>query len=92
MAAQGLVVERATYAFMSTFPMFAAERLYRRLRERAAGRHPGLAPGEVPPLPHVNPLVHRLLILLCSIDARLLRKRDLPFGSSVLVAATKPTR
>jgi SAM-dependent methyltransferase len=87
--AHGLVVERATYAFMSTFPMFAAERLYRRLRERAAGRHPGLEPGEVPPLPRVNPLVHRLLMALCSIDERLLRRRDLPFGSSVLVVATK---
>jgi SAM-dependent methyltransferase len=87
--AQGLVVERATYAFMSTFPMFAAERLYRRTRERAAGRHPGLEPGEVPPLPQVNRLVHRLLMSLCAIDERLLPRRDLPFGSSVLVVATK---
>jgi SAM-dependent methyltransferase len=88
--AHGLVVQRATYAFMSTFPMFAAERVYRRLRERAAGRHPGLEAGEVPPLPQVSPLLHRVLVGLCGIDERLLRRRDLPFGSSVLVVATKP--
>ena len=51
----GLVVERATYAFMRRFPLFAAERLYRRLRERAAGRHAragagrGAAAAEVAP-------------------------------------------
>lgn len=88
--AHGLVVQRATYAFMSTFPMFAVERLYRRARERAAGSHPGLEPGEVPALPQVSPFVHRMLMALCAIDGRLLRKRDLPFGSSVLVVATKP--
>jgi SAM-dependent methyltransferase len=88
--ARGLVVQRATYAFMSTFPMFAAERFYRRTRERAAGRHPGLEAGEVPPLPKVSPLLHRALVGLCGVDERLLARRDLPFGSSVLVVATKP--
>ncbi len=88
--AHGLQVQRATYAFMATFPLFAAERLYRRVRERAAGRHPGLDAGEVPPLPRVSPLVHRVLVGLCGVDRRLLRRQDLPFGSSVLVVATKP--
>jgi SAM-dependent methyltransferase len=86
----GLVVQRATYAFMSTFPLFAAERLYRRLRERRRSQHPGLAPGEVPPLPEVSPLMHRLLVAFCGIDQRLLVRRDLPVGSSVLVVGMKP--
>ena len=88
--AAGLDVERATYAFMATFPMFAAERLLRRLRERRSGQGAGLAPGEVPPLPQVHPVVERLLMALCRVDARLLARRDLPVGSSVLVVATKP--
>ena len=88
---QGLVVDRASYAFMGTFPVFAAERLLRRLRDRLTGRRGGLAPGEVPPLPHVPPPLERLLMLLCRIDEHLLPTRDLPFGSSVLVAATKPS-
>jgi SAM-dependent methyltransferase len=88
--AQGLVVQRASYAFMGTFPSFAVERLARRLGERAVGRRPSLAPGGVPPLPRVPRPVERALRALCRLDERLLPSRDLPFGSSVLVAATKP--
>jgi hypothetical protein len=32
----------------------------------------------------------RLLRALCRVETRLLARRDLPFGSSVLVAAVKP--
>ena len=76
----GMRVERATYAFALVFPMFAAERVARRLRRRP------------PPdrLPQVSPTSDRLLRGLCAAEARLLRRRDLPFGSSVLVAAVKP--
>jgi SAM-dependent methyltransferase len=91
-AAQGLRLERATYAFMSTFPMFAAERLARRLRERSARNQPGLAVGEVPSLPEVPAAVERLLLALCRVDQWLLARWELPFGSSVLLAATKPGR
>jgi SAM-dependent methyltransferase len=89
---QGLQVQRATYAFAAVFPFFAAERLARRLRERRADRQPRLGPGEVPALPTVPPFLHRLLLRLCRVDAWLLARRDLPFGSSVLIAASKPSR
>jgi hypothetical protein len=38
----------------------------------------------------VSPLLERMLVGLAELDRSLLRSRDLPFGSSVLVAATKP--
>jgi SAM-dependent methyltransferase len=88
--AQGLEVLRATYAFASVFPIFTAGRLAGRLRQALSRRKAELQPGEVPPLPVVSPLVHRFLIALCSVDQRLLARHDLPFGSSVLVAAGKP--
>ncbi len=55
-------------------------------------RTPELAPGEVPALPAVSRLIHRVLMGLCRLDERLLARHDLPFGSSVLVAAEKPGR
>jgi hypothetical protein len=77
---------------MSTFPMFAVERIARRLRERAARDRRQLEEGEVPPLPRVPAVVERLLRALCRVDQWLLARSDLPFGSSVLVAAAKPDR
>ena len=76
----GLRVERSTYAFAAVFPLFAAERLVRRLR-----RSPPSAR-----LPRVPPAADRTLRALSSAESRLLRRLDLPFGSSVLVAAVKP--
>ena len=77
----GLTVRRSTYAFAGVFPFFAAERVARRLRRRTA----------VPDgLPQVPPALDRVLTGLSSAEARLLRKRDLPFGSSVFLAADKP--
>ena len=73
----GLTVERATYAFAAVFPFFAAERVLRR-RPRAQR------------LPTVSPVADRLLRGLCAAEAKVLPRVDLPFGSSVLVAATKP--
>jgi SAM-dependent methyltransferase len=77
----GMQVLRSTYAFAGVFPLFLAERARR-----------GLAP---PPqedtrLPQVSPRADRLLMRLCAMDARVLRRRDLPFGSSVFLAAVKP--
>lgn len=83
----GLRVERATYAFGATFPAFAADRLRRRVSERRAGAP--AAPGTEPELPQVNPLVERALLRATRVDERLLRTRDLPFGSSVVVAARR---
>jgi hypothetical protein len=41
-------------------------------------------------VPAVSPRIEQLLLRLTRVDERLLRGRDLPFGSSVFVAATKP--
>ncbi|HEY0645477.1 MAG TPA: class I SAM-dependent methyltransferase, partial [Nocardioides sp.] len=79
----GLQVLRATYAFAGVFPLFAAERLRRRLRP---------APADDSRLPQVSPTVDRVLMGACHAEARLLRRTDLPFGSSVFVAAVRPPR
>jgi hypothetical protein len=83
--AAGLTVERSTYAFTTVFPFFVAERAQRRLRERAGHKPPaGLTP--------VPTGIDRLLMRLSGVDRRMLRRWDLPFGSSVFVAALKPPR
>jgi SAM-dependent methyltransferase len=87
----GLDVDRATYMFAGTFPVFAADRLRRRLTERRTRTGPGTADG-VADLPDVSPAVERLLSGLSSIDRRLLARRNLPFGSSVVIAASKSAR
>lgn len=81
LAASGLDVTRTTYAFTGTFALFALDRL----RSRLFGSRPaGVSDGD----PH--PLIVRLLLRLGLIDARLLRRLDLPFGSSVLAVARQP--
>ena len=80
----GLSVARATYAFGAVFPLFLAERGARRLR-----RSRGAASESR--LPAVSPAADRLLMRLSALDRRLLRRSDLPVGSSVFVAAVKPT-
>lgn len=81
--AAGFVVDRSTYAFTSVFPMFTAERLLRKVRDR--GRTTGSVDiVEVPRLP--RPL-HHTLLALCRVDQRLIGSRDLPFGSSIFLAA-----
>jgi SAM-dependent methyltransferase len=84
----GLDVSRVTYAFASVFPFFAAERLVRRARSGLRRPRRG-APADIVSLPEVSPWVERLLMGLTRIDRSVLASRDLPFGSSVLVAATK---
>jgi SAM-dependent methyltransferase len=86
----GLEVLRATYAFAGTFPFFVADRARTRLRERRLPK-PDLHDDVVAPLPEVSPFVERVLLGASRIDHRLLRNRDLGFGSSVLVAARKPS-
>ena len=83
--AAGFRVDRATYGFASTFPMFAAERLVRKaVRRRVHG------PADVVGLPRVPTVLNSALSRLSRVDAALLRRTDLPFGSSVFVAATRP--
>ena len=77
----GFTVDRATYGFAGVFPMFAAERLLRRVRGGSADEG----------LPQVSPTLDRVLTGLSRAESRVLRRRDLPFGSSVFLAATAPT-
>ena len=68
--AAGFVVDRATYAFAATLPLFAVARV--------------LGGGGVGAMPKWQ---ERLLIGLSRVDESLLGRFDLPFGSSVLLAA-----
>jgi SAM-dependent methyltransferase len=86
--AAGFEVGRATYAFTAVFPAFAAERAWRAVRHRLSGAHVG--PVDVVEVPTVGRVLERILLGLCRWDARMLAHRDLPFGSSVFVAALKP--
>lgn len=79
----GLSVRRCTYGFGAVFPMFAAERGVRRLRSRA-----GSGPSDSG-LPGVPPTLDRVLTSLCQAESRLLKTRDLPFGSSIFLAAER---
>jgi len=85
---EGLEVLRATYVFCTTFPIFAVQRLATRLRERLSRRPPALR-SDVE-LPSVGRRTERVLLALCRLDRRLLRTRDLPVGSSVVLVARKP--
>ncbi len=82
---------RVSYMFAGTFPFFAADRVRTRFRERGRPA-PVLAPDDVPALPSVSPAVERLLMTATEVDRRMLPRRDLPFGSSVVAAACKPGR
>ena len=80
----GFRVDRATYGFATVFPMFAAERVARRLAARR--RHGPVDIVEVPQFP--RPL-NAALTRLARADRVVLRRGDLPFGSSVILAATR---
>ncbi len=78
----GLVVERSTYGFGGVFPFFATERLLRRLRAKSTTADKQL--------PQVSPAMDRILMGLTHAECKVLGRRDLPFGSSVFLAAVKP--
>ena len=80
----GFVVRRSTYGFAAVFPLFVAERAARRLRRRSGCDQQGLTA--------VPPALDKVLMGLSRVDSRLLRRYDLPFGSSVFLAAAKPRR
>ena len=83
----GFTVDRATYMFGATFPLFAVQRLVTRMKER--GRKSKLPAGEVPALPEVSKGAEQLLMGLSGLDRKMLGRRNLPFGSSVVVVARK---
>ena len=78
--AAGVDVRRCSYGFAGVFPAFVAERLVRRVRR---GRSDDS-------LPQPSAGVERVLLGLSRLEARWLRRRDLPFGSSIFLAAEKP--
>ena len=86
--AAGFQVGRATYGFTAAFPAFAAYCVVRGVRHRFARKDAG--PADVVDVPGVGPVAERILLGLCRWDARMLAHRDLPFGSSVFLAAVKP--
>ena len=77
-------MQRATYGFATVFPMFVAERLARKAsRRRSSG------PVDIVALPQLPAPLNRALLGLSRVDRAVLAKRDLPFGSSVFLAATR---
>jgi SAM-dependent methyltransferase len=83
----GLRVQRSSYAFGAVFPFFAGERLARRLATRVGGKKTAAA--DVVQLPQLPGWMSRLFLNLSTVDQKLLGRRDLPFGSSVVLAAVK---
>lgn len=80
-----LRVLRCTYGFSSVFPMFVAERLMRRMREKRRG--PATSR---PPLTQPSRAIEKMLMSATAAEQRYLRKRSAPFGSSIFLAAEKP--
>ena len=76
-ARAGLLERRATYAFAATLPFFVASRLLVKLSS---------SPATVQPLPA---LIERVLLALTRLDGRLLRRTNLPAGSSVFYAGSR---
>jgi len=87
--AGGLEVLRVSHAFASTFPLFAAERLVRRAK-LAVRSGDAVEAADIVPLPPTPEPLARVLTGLGLLDERILRRRDLPFGSSVVLVARKP--
>ena len=80
----GFTVTRATYGFATVFPMFVAERMARKVaRRRADGAV------DIVSLPRLPSVLNSMLIRLSKVDRAVLTRRDLPFGSSVFLAATR---
>jgi hypothetical protein len=64
--------------------MFAAERLARKVSRRRAD-----GPVDIVSLPQLPAPLNRMLLGLSRVDRAVLTRRDLPFGSSVFLAATR---
>lgn len=80
----GLRPDRVSYVNTLLFPPILVVRIVERLRR-----------GNRPPAPHkdtgeVPTLVNRFLLALLGIERRLIERRGLPFGVSIVASATKP--
>lgn len=80
--AYGLQVHRASYMFAGTLPIFTAQRMLKMVQKSK--------PAPDTSLPDVSATAEKLLMGLCRVDQRLLRRRNLPFGSSVVAVAAHP--
>ena len=80
----GFTVQRATYGFAAVFPMFVAERMARKVARRRAD-----GPVDIVALPQLPSVLNSTLVRLSRVDRAVLTRRDLPFGSSVFLAATR---
>lgn len=85
----GFEVVRTTYAFTGVFPFFTAERLGRKITDRARTT-PIRDENAVPVLPQPSAWQNRLLLGASRLDEALIARTDLPFGSSFFAAARKP--
>ncbi len=76
----GLLVEKASYSVFLLFPVVVAIRILERFRR---------GPAQVR-LPSVSPFLNRGLLRLMEIEGNLLRRCNLPYGSSLVAVAKKP--
>jgi len=83
MRTQPVDVLRVTHVFASLFPLVAAYRLGIRMLKRNSEGPPK---SELKPL---SPALNELLFRVVSLERRVLRGRDLPFGSSIMAVARK---
>jgi SAM-dependent methyltransferase len=86
----GFAVERATYFFFPLFFAAAAVKGARLARRALAGPPPAAAGIAELTEAKSNAALNRAMLALLSAEARWLRRRDLPLGTSVLVLA-RPT-
>ncbi len=76
----GFVIEKSSYGFFGTFPLFAIQRTIAKLKNSYSGE-----------VPSVSKAQDKLLSSLVGLDAKVLTNGGkLPWGSSVFVAARKP--
>ena len=81
----------STYAFSAVFPFFAAQRIVQ-ARERIGQPRDDGSRGRRAACHRLPVWMSRMFLALARADQRVLRRRDLPFGSSVVVVATKAAR
>ena len=78
----GLRVVRVSYANNLLFPAVLAVRLGRRVLRTRSGQQSNLWPVPEP--------LNGLLLCICRLEGWLMRRMELPFGSSIVLLAEKP--
>lgn len=75
----GFFVKKASYIFMSTFPVFLINRLFKKYF--SFNRQSDVKP--------ISPLINDVLIKFNDLEAKLLPYLNLPFGSSIIILGKK---